>query len=41
MRFLLQFGEIIPDVQMGDAGVFYVYGCDLHPDNVKGFVDSH
>jgi len=41
MRFLFQFGEIVPDVQMGDGGVFYVYGCDDHPGCCKGFVDSH
>lgn len=41
MRFLFQFGEIVPGVQMADAGVFYVYGCDDHPDRCKGFVDSH
>ena len=41
MRFLFQFGEVVPGVQMADAGVFYVYGCDDHPDRCKGFVDSH
>jgi len=41
MRFLFQFGEIIPGVQLGDAGVCYVYGCDNHPDLCKGFMDSH
>lgn len=41
MRFLLQFGEIVPGVQVADGGVFYVYGCDDHPDHCKGFVDSH
>jgi hypothetical protein len=41
MRFLFQFGEIVPDVQMADAGVFYVYGCDDHPQRCMGFVDSH
>jgi hypothetical protein len=41
MRFLFQFGEVVPGVQMADAGVFYVYGCDDHPDCCKGFVDSH
>lgn len=41
LRFLFQFGEVVPGVQMADAGVFYVYGCDDHPDRCKGFVDSH
>lgn len=41
MRFLFQFGEVVPGVQMADAGVFYVYGCDDHPDRCKGVVDSH
>lgn len=41
MRFLFQFGEVVPGVQMADAGVCYVYGCDDHPDRCKGFVDSH
>ncbi len=41
MRFLFLFGEIVPGIQMADAGVFYVYGCDDHPDQCKGFVDSH
>lgn len=41
MRFLFQFGEIVPGAKMADAGVFYVYGCDDHPDSSKGFVDSH
>ena len=33
--------EIIPGVQMADAGVGYVYGCDAHPGRCKGFMDSH
>jgi hypothetical protein len=41
MRFLFQFGEVVPGVQMADDGVCYVYGCDDHPDRCKGFVDSH
>ncbi len=41
MRFLFQFGEIIPGVQLADAGICYVYGCDDHPDHCKGFIDSH
>ncbi len=41
MRFLFQFGEIIPGVQLADAGVCYVYGCDQHPHHCKGFIDSH
>jgi hypothetical protein len=41
MRFLFQFGEIIPGRRLADAGVGYVYGCDDHPDHCKGFIDSH
>jgi hypothetical protein len=41
MRFLFQFGEIIPGLQIADAGVGYVYGCDEHPHHCKGFIDSH
>ena len=41
MRFLFQFGEVVPGVQMADDGVCYVYGCDDHPGRCKGFVDSH
>jgi hypothetical protein len=41
MRFLFQFGDIIPGLQMADAGVCYVYGCDEHPDICTAFVDSH
>jgi hypothetical protein len=41
MRFLFQFGEIIPGQQLADAGVGYVYGCDDHPDHCKAFIDSH
>jgi hypothetical protein len=41
MRFLLQFGDIIPGVQLADAGVCYVYGCDQHPDLCKAYIDSH
>ena len=41
MRFLFQFGDFVPGVQFGDAGVCYVYGCDRHPEQCKGFVDTH
>jgi hypothetical protein len=41
MRFLFQFGDTVPGVQMGDAAVCYVYGCDRHPDCVRAFVDTH
>jgi hypothetical protein len=41
MRFLFQFGEIIPGYQLADGGVGYVYGCDHHPYHCKGFIDSH
>lgn len=41
MRFLFQFGEIIPAIRMADGGVCYVYGCDAHPHCCKAFIDSH
>jgi hypothetical protein len=41
MRFLFQFGEIIPNLRLSDAGVGYVYGCDQHPEFCKAFMDSH
>lgn len=41
MRFLFQFGEIIPHLQLADGGVGYVYGCDEHPEFCKAFIDSH
>lgn len=41
MRFLFQFGEIIPELQLADGGVCYVYGCDLHPNDCQSFIDSH
>lgn len=41
MRFLFQFGEVIPGLQLADAVVCYVYGCDEHPHRCKGFIDSH
>lgn len=41
MRFLFQFGEIIPARRMADAGICYVYGCDNHPEQCEAFVQSH
>ena len=41
MRFLFQFGEVIPEWQLADGGVCYVYGCDDHPDQCRAFIDSH
>jgi hypothetical protein len=41
MRFLFQFGEVIPGLRLADGGVCYVYGCDEHPHCCKGFLDSH
>jgi hypothetical protein len=41
MRFLFQFGDLVPGSPLGDAGVGYVYGCDGHPDDCVGFIDSH
>jgi hypothetical protein len=40
MRFLLSSGAL-GDTLHGDAPVAYVYGCDVHPDNVRAFVDIH
>lgn len=40
MRFLFQFGDVTEDFELGDCGVGYVYGCDAHPENCVGFVDS-
>jgi hypothetical protein len=39
MRFLLQFNDVTNESEMGDCGVGYVYGCDVHPDQCIGFVD--
>jgi hypothetical protein len=41
LRFLVLVGEVIPGVQLADAGVCCVYGCDEHPHRCKGFIDSH
>ena len=41
MRFLFQFGEVIPGLQLADGGVCYIYGCDDHPGRCTGFLDSH
>jgi hypothetical protein len=41
MRFLFVFGDVIPGLQLADAGVCCVYGCDEHPHCCKGFIDSH
>jgi hypothetical protein len=38
MRFLFQFGEIIPGLHLADAGVGYVYGCDHYPHYCKAFL---
>lgn len=40
LRFLYQFGEIMPELKMADGGVYYVYGCDQHPDRCQAFVDT-
>lgn len=40
MRFLLQFGEVIPGLQMADSGVYTVYGCDDHPERCCGYIDT-
>lgn len=41
MRFLFQFGEVLPGVDIADAAVSYVYGCDHHPEQCRAFLDSH
>lgn len=41
MRFLFQFGEVLPGVDIADAAVSYVYGCDHHPGQCRAFLDSH
>ena len=41
MTFLFQVGDLFGDCRLGDAGVLYVYGCDAHPDECRGFVDCH
>jgi hypothetical protein len=41
MRFLFQAGDVIPNYNIADAGVIYVYGCDEHPENCVAFLDSH
>ena len=41
MRYLFQFGEVLPGVDIADAAVSYVYGCDHHPEQCRAFLDSH
>lgn len=41
MRFLFQFGEVLPGVDLADSAVTYVYGCDRHPERCLAFMDSH
>lgn len=38
MRFLFQFGQFAPVVDVGDAYA-YVYGCDAHPEQVWAIVE--
>ncbi len=38
MRFLLQFGDFVPGIHLGDTGTGYVYGCDDHPDRLGSAV---
>lgn len=40
MRFLMQFCDVTTDHQFGDCGVGYIYGCDAHPDQCVGYIDS-
>jgi hypothetical protein len=41
MRFLFQFGVVIPGLHLADGGICYIYGCDEHPHRCEGFLDSH
>jgi hypothetical protein len=41
MRFLFQFSDVTEDLQLGDCGMGYVYGCDAHPEHTEGFVDCY
>ncbi len=34
LRFLFSFGAVEPRIELGDAGVAYVHGCDDHPNEV-------
>jgi hypothetical protein len=38
MRFLFQFGDLNRTDILGDGGVCYVFGCDLHPDQPHAIV---
>jgi hypothetical protein len=39
MRFLFQLADVSKSFGLGDCGVGYVYGCDVHPEFCQGFVD--
>lgn len=41
MRFLLQFGNVFPGVQMPKGSVASVYGCDDHPNQCRGVLDTY
>lgn len=41
MRFLFQFGDVIPGVPMAKGDIFSVYGCDNPPEQCKDFVDTY
>lgn len=41
MRFLFQFGEVSKELQIGDCGQIYVYGCDDHTEQFEGFIDFY
>ena len=38
LRFLFQFGDLSNQNRLGDAGVCYVFGCDVHPDCAQSIV---
>lgn len=38
MRFLFQFGDLNGGILLGDSGVCYLFGCDAHPEQVRGIV---
>lgn len=38
MRFLFQFGDLNGGILLGDSGVYYLFGCDAHPEQVRGIV---
>lgn len=39
MRFLFLFADVTENSELGDCGVGYIYGCDVHPEHCQGFID--